>query len=84
MATLTDALYNYLQENRLNACWADPEFRRLSQSQSSREQALREKLSPDGVQRLEQLLAAQDDIGFYQQRAIMRAAIALGLELARF
>ena len=83
MITLLQALYTYIQENRLMPYLSDTEYRETRRLADRHEDALRSHLPPEDAGKLDLLLENLQEAHTYEQEAMLRAALALGLELSQ-
>ncbi len=83
MLTLLQALYTYIWENRIPSYLSDTEYRETRRLADRHEDALRSSLPPEDTGKLDLLLENLQEAHTYEQEAMLRAALALGLEIAQ-
>lgn len=83
MQSLAQALFVYAQEQRVADHLWTREYRQLTSGLEEEWEAFCGALPPDQGQRLESLLARQNEAGCQEDMAAFLAGVSVGLDLAR-
>jgi len=81
MTDLTGTLYEFVMQNRMGGVWDDPEYSDFCRCAQAREQALRQRLDPEGAQLLDDLLGELSRRHWVEQEVLFHRTLSLSGEL---